>query len=131
VIISASGMCEGGRVLHHLRHNIEDARATILIASYQAAETLGRRIVERVSPVRILGRSLELKAEVAVLNGLSSHADHPGIVAALAPLRGITKQVRLVHGEPERAELLVEALRGDFEDVQIPDRGEQIVLGVV
>ena len=78
VIISASGMCEAGRILHHLKHNIEDPRSTILIAGYQAPDTLGRRLVERRPEVRILGRTLALKAEVVVLNGLSSHADHGG-----------------------------------------------------
>lgn len=127
VILSASGMCEGGRVLHHLRHNVEDPRATVLIASYQATETLGRRIVERQPEIRILGRALKLKAEVAVLNGLSSHADHPGTLAALAPLPRSTR-VRLVHGEPERAAALAQGLRDvGFTDVEIPERGEQAI----
>ena len=95
-------MCEAGRILHHLKHNIEDPRSTILIAGYQAADTLGRRLVERRPEVRILGRTLALKAEVVVLNGLSSHADHGGLLASLAPLAGTARQVRLVHGEPER-----------------------------
>jgi metallo-beta-lactamase family protein len=125
VILSASGMCEGGRVLHHLRHNVEDPRATVLIASYQAAETLGRRIVDRLPEIRILGRALKLQAEVAVLNGLSSHADHPGMLASLAPLARSTR-VRLVHGEPERAGLLADGLCGvGFENVEIPERGDQ------
>src|SRR5437016_2606996 len=80
IIISASGMCEGGRVLHHLKHNIEDSRSTILIAGYQAPDTLGRRLVERRPEVRILGRTWAVKAEVVVLNGLSSHADHGDLV---------------------------------------------------
>jgi metallo-beta-lactamase family protein len=126
VILSASGMCEGGRVLHHLRHNVEDPRATILIASYQAAETLGRRIVERQPEIRILGRALKLQAEVAVLNGLSSHADHPGTLASVEPLPRTTR-IRLVHGECDRAERLAEGLRGiGFGDVEIPERGDRV-----
>ena len=77
-------MCEAGRVLHHLKHNIEDPRSTILIAGYQAPDTLGRRLVERRPEVRILGRAFALKAEVVVLNGLSSHADHGGLLRAWA-----------------------------------------------
>lgn len=124
VILSASGMCEGGRVLHHLRHNVEDPRATVLIASYQAADTLGRRIVDRQPEIRILGRALKLKAEVAVLNGLSSHADHPGTLAAVSPLARATR-IRLVHGEPDRAARLAEGLRdAGFTDVEIPERGD-------
>src|SRR5262245_35317284 len=126
VIISASGMCEAGRVLHHLKHNVEDERSTILIVGFQAPDTLGRRLVERRPEVRILGRTWRVKAEVVVLNGLSSHADHPGLVAALSPLAGDARRVRLVHGEPERAETLAAALRAaGFADVAVPEAGDQ------
>jgi metallo-beta-lactamase family protein len=129
VIISASGMCEAGRVLHHLKHNVEDPRSTVLIVGYQAEGTLGRRLVERRPEVRILGRTLALKAEVVVLNGLSSHADHDGLLRSLAPLAGTARQVRLVHGEPERAEALAEGLRAvGFADVVIPERGDSVTL---
>ncbi len=124
IIISASGMCEAGRILHHLKHNIEDPRATILIVGYQAPDTLGRRIVERRPQLRILGRSFDLKAEVVVLNGLSSHADHNDLLRNLTPLLGTTKKVRLVHGEMDRATPLAEGLREiGFFDVAIPARG--------
>jgi metallo-beta-lactamase family protein len=127
VIISASGMCEGGRVLHHLKHNIEDARNTVLIAGFQAPGTLGRRLVERWPVVRILGREVALKAEVVVLNGLSSHADHGDLLRSLGPLAAAGRRVRLVHGEPERAAALAEGLRGaGFADVAIPERGESV-----
>jgi metallo-beta-lactamase family protein len=125
VIISASGMCEAGRVLHHLRHNIEDPRSTILIAGWQAPDTLGRRLVERWPQVRILGRTFAPRAEVVVLNGLSSHADHGGLLRSLGPLAGRARRARLVHGEPDRAAVLAEGLRAaGFEDVAIPDRGD-------
>jgi metallo-beta-lactamase family protein len=127
LIISASGMCEGGRVLHHLKHNIEDARSTVLIVSYQAAETLGRRLVEGRSEVRILGRALAVRAEVAVLYGLSSHADHPGLLAALGPLAGPSVRACLVHGEPEGAEALADDLRtAGFGGVTVPEPGESV-----
>ncbi len=129
VIISASGMCEAGRVLHHLKHNLEDPRATILIAGFQAADTLGRRLVEGRPEVRILGRAFALKAEVVVLNGLSSHADHDGLVRALGPLAGTTQRLRLVHGEPARAQILAEALRAEgFGDVEVPEREERVAV---
>jgi metallo-beta-lactamase family protein len=125
VIISASGMCEAGRILHHLKHNIEDPRSTILIVGYQADGTLGRRLVERRPEVRILGRTFALKAEVVVLNGLSSHADHGDLLRSLGPLAGTARRVRLVHGEPERATKLAEALRAaGFADVAVPERGD-------
>jgi metallo-beta-lactamase family protein len=129
VIISASGMCEAGRVLHHLKHNIEDPRSTILIAGFQAPDTLGRRLVEHRPEVRILGRMFALKAEVVVLNGLSSHADHGDLMRSLGPLVGTARKVRLVHGEPDRSAALAEGLKAaGFADVACPDRGESAPL---
>jgi metallo-beta-lactamase family protein len=129
IIISASGMCEAGRILHHLTHHIEDPRSTILIVGYQAEGTLGRRLVERRPEVRILGRTLTVKAEVVVLNGLSSHADHADLLRSLSPLVGAARQVRLVHGELPRAEALAARLREQrFADVDIPERGASVVI---
>jgi metallo-beta-lactamase family protein len=129
VIISASGMCEAGRVLHHLKHNVGDPKNTVLIAGYQAEGTLGRRIVERQPELRILGRAYPLKAEVVVLNGLSSHADHGDLMRSLGPLVGTAQKVRLVHGEPERSAALAEGLRAaGFADVVAPARGESVTV---
>lgn len=129
VIISASGMCENGRILHHLKHNLSEPRNTVLITGYQAADTLGRRLVERRPEVRILGRMVPVKAEIVVLNGLSSHADHGELLRMLGPLAGTTSRVRLVHGEPDRAAALAEGLRSTgFADVGIPDRGESVAI---
>ncbi|MBY0526314.1 MAG: MBL fold metallo-hydrolase [Gemmataceae bacterium] len=127
IIIAASGMCEAGRVLYHLARSVENARSAVLLAGYQVADTLGRRLVERRSEVRILGRSLALKAEVVALNGLSSHADHNGLLRALQPASGPMPRVRLVHGELERAEALAAGLRSvGLVDVAIPERGESV-----
>jgi metallo-beta-lactamase family protein len=129
VIISASGMCEAGRILHHLKHNIQNARNTILIVGYQAPDTLGRRLVDRRPEVRILGQTFSLQAEVVVLNGLSSHADHPALLRELGPLAATTRRVRLVHGEPQRADKLADGLRGaGFADVAVPARGESVTV---
>jgi metallo-beta-lactamase family protein len=129
VIVSSSGMCEAGRVLHHLKHNLADARNTVLIAGFQAPDTLGRRLVDRRPEVRVLGKTVPVKAEVVVLNGLSAHADHGDLVRMLAPHAGTAKAVRLVHGEPDRAEKLAASLREvGFADVAIPDRGDTITL---
>jgi metallo-beta-lactamase family protein len=129
VIISASGMCEAGRVLHHLKHHIGEPQSTVLIVGYQAEGTLGRRLVERQPEVRILGRTLEVKAEVVVLNGLSSHADHGELLRSLGPLAGTARHVRLVHGEPERAEALAAGLRAEgFADVAVPERGDCVTV---
>lgn len=130
IIISASGMCEAGRVLHHLKHSIENPVNTILIVGYQAPHTLGHRLVERAPKVRIFGREYALRAEIVVMNSLSSHADHGDLLRALGPLAGTTKRIRLVHGEPERAEALAVGLREvGFNDVGIPDRGESVAIG--
>ncbi len=129
VILSASGMCEGGRVLHHLKQVIEDAKSTILIVGYQAPNTLGRRLVEQLPEVRILGRLFQRKAEVVVLNGLSSHADHPDMLRNLRPLLGTTEKIRLVHGEADRAEQLAVGLRElGFADVAVPEPGETVTV---
>jgi metallo-beta-lactamase family protein len=129
IIISASGMCESGRILHHLKHTIENPANTILIAGFQAEHTLGRRLVERRPEVRILGRPFQVRAEIVVLNGLSSHADHGDLLRELGPLAAAGTRVRLVHGEPDRAEKLAEGLRSvGFADVAIPDRGDTVTV---
>jgi metallo-beta-lactamase family protein len=130
VIIAASGMCEAGRILHHLKHNIEDERNTVLIVGYQAPETLGHRLVTRQPEVRILDRRYKVRAEVVVANGFSSHADHEDLMTYLGPLAGRTKKVRLVHGEPEHAAALAAALREKgMADVAVPERGEMVEVG--
>jgi metallo-beta-lactamase family protein len=129
VIVSASGMCEAGRILHHLKHHIADPRSTILIAGYQAEGTLGRRLVERQPEVRILGETIAVRAEIVVLNGLSSHADHADLMRSLTPLASTARHVRLVHGDLDRAEALADGLRGaGFADVTVPDRGDSVSL---
>ena len=128
VVIAASGMCEAGRVLHHLKHGLANPLNTVLIAGYQAADTLGRRLVEKRPEVRILGRPCPVNAEVVVLNGLSSHADHGDLMRMLGALERNTR-VRLVHGEPDRAAKLEAGLRAlGFADVAIPDRGDAVLL---
>jgi metallo-beta-lactamase family protein len=100
VIISTSGMAESGRILHHLKNNIEDPRNTILIVSWQAPNTLGRRLADRVSPVNIYGEPYPVKAQVVTINGYSGHAGHELLVRWAQALRPRVKRVFLVHGEP-------------------------------
>jgi metallo-beta-lactamase family protein len=129
VIIASSGMCEAGRILHHLKHNIEDPRTTIIIIGFQAPHTLGRRLVERQEEVRVFGKPYKLRAEVVVMNGFSSHADHNDLLRDLRPLAAEKPRVCLVHGEPESAEALARGLRDEgFGEVAIPDRGESVEL---
>ena len=110
IIISASGMAETGRILHHLRNNIENPKNTILIVSWQAPNTLGRRLADREKKVRIFGEEYPVKAEVATIGGLSSHAGQNFLVEYALRVKGRVKQVFLVHGEAQPAEALSEKL---------------------
>lgn len=123
VIISASGMCEAGRVVHHLKAAIGSEKNTVCIVGFQAAHTLGRRIVERRQRVRIHGVDRDLRAEVAVLNGFSAHADQKDLVdyALAAKQRGALGRVALVHGENGAQKALMEKLKErGIEDVHAP-----------
>lgn len=127
VIISASGMCEAGRVLHHLKATIENRKNTVLIVGFQAQHTLGRRIVEKRPRVRIYGVERDLEAEVVVLNGFSAHADQNDLVAFAEAVRarGPLRQIALVHGEPRAQDALRKLLaeRG-FPSVHAPATGD-------
>ncbi len=130
VIISASGMAEHGRILHHLRNNVEDPKSTVMIVGYQAEHTLGKRIVERQETVKIFGQPHRLQAEVAVMNYFSAHADEPGLVGFVGQMDQERLQtVFLVHGDLERQQKLESALReAGVGEVAIPARGESVVL---
>lgn len=129
IIIAASGMCESGRIVHHLKYNIEDPRNTILIIGYQAPETLGRRLVEKRPFVRIHDREWAVRAEVVIMNGFSGHAGREDLLAMLTPLADPNRKLRLVHGEPEQALALLAALKErGFADAGYPVRGESVIL---
>jgi metallo-beta-lactamase family protein len=110
IIISASGMAETGRILHHLRNNISNPKNTILIVSWQAPYTLGRRLADREKVVKIFGEPYERKAEVATIGGLSAHAGQNFLVEYTKAVRKAVKQVFLVHGETNAATALREKL---------------------
>jgi len=125
VVISASGMCEQGRVLHHLRNNIEDPRNTVLITGFQAAETLGRKLVEKAKEVRIFGEPVRVRAEISSLDELSGHADQAELMEWIKPLAPRLRKVFLVHGEPQQAEILAKLLHGAYGlDVAIAAPGQ-------
>lgn len=131
VIISASGMCEAGRVLHHLKATVESPHNTVVIVGFQAQHTLGRRIVERRPTLRILGVERRLAAEVVVLNGFSAHADQGELVSFTEQLadRGPLRRVVLVHGELGAQEALRGRLHArGFPTVHIPAPGETLEL---
>ena len=100
IVISASGMCEGGRILHHLKHSVPRAEDTILIVGYQAMHTLGRRLIDRVPKIKIYGQDYKLAAQVKKMNGFSAHADRDEMATYIKHIPGL-KQVFVVHGEEE------------------------------
>ena len=129
VVISASGMCEAGRILHHLRNNIENPRNTVLITGFQAENTLGRKLVEKFEEVRIFGEPMRVRADVATLNELSGHADQQELVEWMAPVAPGLKQVYLVHGEPSQSAALAKAIEERYRlPVTIPYRGQSVTL---
>lgn len=128
VVISASGMCEGGRILHHLKHAVGDPRNLILLTGFQAEHTLGRRLQEGAKVVRIYGQEYHVMAEVQKIDGLSCHADQ-GELTGYAAGAARNAKVFLVHGEMPAAEALQAKLRGaGVKDVTIPDRGQKFEL---
>ena len=111
IIIAASGMCEGGRVLHHLRHCAEDPDNIILIVGFQAENTLGRRIVEKREQLNVLGETVNLRARVEVINALSAHADRKGLSDWLREVKDNVRSAFAVHGEPEKVSAMAELLK--------------------
>jgi metallo-beta-lactamase family protein len=127
IIIAASGMAETGRILHHLRNNIGNPKNTILIVSWQAPYTLGRRLADREKRVKIYGEEFEVKAEVATIGGLSAHAGQDFLAEYAMQVKGRVKQVFLIHGESTPAEALSEKLvEAGMEKPFYPERGECI-----
>jgi metallo-beta-lactamase family protein len=122
IIISASGMAENGRIRHHLKYNIEDPRNTILIVSWMAPDTLGRRLAERQPQVTIFGEVYQLKAEVVTIGGLSAHAGQNFLVEYARSTRETLQQIILVHGEAKPAQALTEKLNAiGINNVAFPD----------
>jgi metallo-beta-lactamase family protein len=127
IIISASGMCESGRILHHLKNNIEDSKNTIMVVGFMAKDTLGRRIVERRKKVKILGEDYWLKARVEVFNAFSAHADRNELLEYIDNTKDSLQGVFVVHGEKEQAQALAEGIKGlGIQNVMIPDFGEEV-----
>jgi len=127
IIIAGSGMCEAGRVLHHLKNNITESRNTVLIVGFMAKDTLGRKIVEREEIVRIYGMEHELNAEVVVINALSGHADRKCLVR-YARKSTPAKQIFLVHGDEEQIGNLNDALLKEHLNPYVPEKNEDVVL---
>jgi metallo-beta-lactamase family protein len=122
VIISASGMAETGRILHHLKNNIENPANTILIVSWQAPNTLGRRLAEKETEIKIFGEFYQRRAEVATIGGFSAHADQTMLRDYALAARSQVKKIFLVHGEPRSADPLRQILLDEgIPQVEYPD----------
>jgi metallo-beta-lactamase family protein len=127
IIISASGMAEAGRILHHLRNNIENPLNTIMIVSWQAPHTLGRRLAERQKTVRIFGQLFERRAEIATIGGLSAHAGQTKLIDYAKATKDTLKGLYLVHGEERSANVLMEKLeQNHIAPVYFPDRADYV-----
>lgn len=114
IIISASGMAETGRILHHLKNHIEDPKNTVLITSWQAPDTLGRKLVEKLPTINIFGEPYQNRAHLEVLNGFSGHADHDELLDWVGAIKDKPRRTFLVHGEEKAAFALAESLKSQF-----------------
>jgi metallo-beta-lactamase family protein len=129
IIIAASGMCEGGRILHHLRHGLPEPRNTVLFVGFQAEGTLGRRLRDGADVVNVYGEPVDVRAEIAALDGFSAHADQGELLAWVARLDPAPRRIFLVHGEPGPAETLAGVLRERIgAEVQVPEKGQEFDL---
>ncbi len=128
IIISASGTCENGRILHHLKNNIENPRNTIIIVGYMPRNTLGRKIFEKQPAVNILGRPYQLRAEVAVIDAFSAHADKNDLLRYIKECGRSLRQAFIVHGEPEQSEKLRKSIRSLNIKASIPKKNETAYL---
>ena len=127
IIISASGMAETGRILHHLKNNIENPNNTVLIVSWQAPYTLGRRLVERQKTVRIFGQLFDRRAEVVTIDGLSAHAGQNKLIEYAKSTKNTLKGLYLVHGEEKSANVLMEKFEENhILPVYYPDRFDYV-----
>lgn len=129
VIISASGMCEAGRIRHHIKNNIESPKNTILLVGWQALNTLGRRIADGAEKINLFHEQYAVKAEVRQIHGFSGHADQQDLMRLLTPQAAKAKRIYLIHGEPEQSEILADKLRASgCRDVVVAQRGQRFEL---
>lgn len=129
VIISASGMCESGRVLHHLMQSIGRKEDCVLLVGYQAENTLGRRLADGVDEVKIYGDPYHVRCKVRMMNGFSAHADHVELLSASRHLTSRCKQVFVVHGEEKPAMAYAAELRdAGFREVIVPEKRDCVAI---
>ena len=115
IIISASGMAAGGRVLHHLHLRLSDPKNTVLLAGYQAVGTRGRTLQDGASKLKMFGEEIPVNAKIEMLDGMSAHADQAEILQWLSGFKKPPKQTFIVHGEPHASQALAEAIQKRFK----------------
>ncbi len=121
IIISASGMCDAGRIKHHLKYNLGRPECSILITGFQAAGTLGRRLVDKAKYVKIFGQEIPVQADIYTIGGLSAHADQAGLMGWLRHFHAAPEKTFVVHGESISAATLAEAIRQQLQwNVSVP-----------
>ena len=125
IIISASGMCEAGRIKHHLKHNLWKPETTVLFIGFQAKGTMGRRIMDGEKRVKIFGEDITVKAQIRSIEGFSSHADKNDLINWVGALSQTLKKIFIVHGEEEASMELAQALQEKYGvDTVVPERGQ-------
>jgi metallo-beta-lactamase family protein len=130
MVMSASGMCEAGRILHHLRNGVGDPRNLVLLTGYQAENTLGRKLEEGQKEVNIFGEPMQVRAEVDSIDALSGHADQQELLDWMAPVAPTLKKVFLVHGEPVAQQALKAKIEERYKlEVVCPRRGDRVEIG--
>lgn len=130
VIISASGMCEAGRIRHHLKHNLWRPECTVLFVGYQAAGTLGRALVDGATTVKLFGEPIEVQAQICQLTGLSGHADKNGLLRWINAYEQKPKRVFVNHGDDETEDAFVQTLAGQGFVACAPYNGAEWVIGI-
>jgi metallo-beta-lactamase family protein len=129
VIVAASGMCDGGRIRHHLKHHLPDPRTTVLFIGYQVAGTLGRRLVDGAATVRMFGEEIPVRAQVVMLEGFSAHADQSALMDWIRHLPRPPGELFLVHGEPDASAVLGDRIGAELGwRCRIPAHGESVTL---
>ncbi len=124
VIISASGMCDAGRIKHHLKHNLWRPECTVLFVGYQSVGTLGRALVEGATEVKLFGEEIEVRAKIYTLSGISGHADNSGLMEWISAFGDRPKKVFVIHGEDESCTILSERIRSELHlDAAAPYSG--------
>ena len=124
IIISASGMCDAGRIVHHLANNLPRPQNAIIITGFQSYGSLGRRLVDKAQKVRLFGEEVPVKASIHTIGGLSAHADQAGLLDWLKGFNSAPKSIFVVHGEPESSSVFAQTIREnlDWRNVIIPER---------